>query len=195
MNNLLTTQPKDMHSDANALEFVMRRFLDRHGFITVGQVVSFNKEKNQVNIMPMLHAFTGSGSKVDGEVIYGIPVSRIQRGNSAIIMDPVPGDIGMMFICDRDISTIKETKKPALPGTNRMHSFSDAIYLGSILGEEPTQSIEFSDNIKITAPNGIEINGLKIHGDGKLQLVTGVVVDTHVHGGVESGGATTSPPE
>lgn len=35
----------------------------------------------------------------------------------------------------------------------------------------------------------VNINGLKVHSDGKLELVDGSIVDGHDHGGVISGEA------
>lgn len=67
--------------------------------------------------------------------------------------------------------------------------------MGGVLNGNPTQYVEFSDKINIISPSGINLNGVTIHPDGRLELVTGVIVDTHVHGGVESGGDTTSTPE
>ncbi|MGO4743969.1 oxidoreductase [Serratia quinivorans] len=193
MNNMLTTRTTDTNTDANTMEFVMRRFLDRHCFVTLCRVTAITD--SGLSIMPLLHAFTGSGDKVDGGTITGVPFFRLQSGVSAIIMDPFVGDIGLALICDRDISAIKQTGSAALPGSNRMHSLSDAVYLGGVLNQSPTQTIAFTDKIRITAPNGIVINGLEILPDGRLKLATGVIVDTHVHGGVESGGSTTSQPE
>ncbi|AOM39274.1 hypothetical protein [Xenorhabdus hominickii] len=78
-------------------------------------------------------------------------------------MNPVPGDIGLIAVCDQDISTVKVTKKSAMPGTGRTHNYSDAIYLGGVLNSEPTQYVEFTDNqINIVSPNKINVNAPQV---------------------------------
>ena len=59
---------------------------------------------------------------------------------------------------------------------------------------EPTEFVEFTGNgINIKSPGVVNINGLKILANGKLQLVDGSIVDGHDHGGVISGGSRTDP--
>lgn len=200
MADTLTTKPHNVSGEANTLEFIMRRFLDRHSFTTLCMVLEFDEDKKQVSVKPMVHEFTGAGDKIDNEVIHGIPVMRLQRGGSAVIMDPVPGDIGMMLSCDRDISVVKSTSAPALPGSNRMHSYSDAIYLGGVINGEPTQYIRFADDgLHIVAPKGLFIDGpvqttSTIIAAGDI-TAGGISLETHVHGGVESGNNSTSGPQ
>ncbi|CAI2109613.1 Uncharacterised protein [Serratia marcescens] len=195
MKNLFTVRPQDMLTEANSQDFIMRQFLLKHAFISLGLVRGVSESGDFVDVQPMIHGFSGGGDKIERGTIFGAPVWRLQRGSSAIIMKPMVGDIGLIAMCDRDISTVKSTKSPALPNSNRSHSYADAIYLGGVLNGAPTQYVEFSDKINIISPSGINLNGVTIHPDGRLELVTGVVVDTHVHGGVESGGDTTSTPE
>ncbi|MGL9734786.1 MAG: hypothetical protein ACR5LF_00670 [Symbiopectobacterium sp.] len=63
-------------------------------------------------------------------VVYNRPVYRAQRGNSAIIMNPVPEDIGWIAVCDRDNSVACANRKESVPGSCLAHSKSDAIYIG-----------------------------------------------------------------
>nr|WP_268747254.1 Gp138 family membrane-puncturing spike protein [Photorhabdus aegyptia] len=111
-----------------------------------------------VDVKPMVHNMTGTGRKIENGIIYNVPVFRLQRGNSAVIMNPVVGDIGLIAICDRDISSVRATKAPTLPGSKRTHNYSDAIYLGGVLNAEPQQYVEFVDNqVNIVSPNKINV--------------------------------------
>ncbi|NHB93160.1 Gp138 family membrane-puncturing spike protein [Photorhabdus cinerea] len=152
----LTTKPTDINSEANAFDFVMRQFLSQHVFITLGLIIKSNGKT--VDVKPMVHNMTGTGRKIENGIIYNVPVFRLQRGNSTVIMNPVVGDIGLIAICDRDISSIRATKAPALSGSKRTHNYSDAIYLGGVLNAEPQQYVEFIDNqISIVSPNKINV--------------------------------------
>ncbi|MEN4244490.1 Gp138 family membrane-puncturing spike protein [Serratia marcescens] len=147
----------DLNGDINAQDFIMRQFLGRHAFITLGRVINANGE--HVDIRPMVMAVAGDGSPIPHEVIYNVPVWRLQGGQSAVIMPPKAGDIGFIAICDRDISGVKATRQPAMPGSRRTHSLSDAIYLGGVLNGDPVQFVEFADQqINVTSPWKITLN-------------------------------------
>ncbi|OWO82068.1 oxidoreductase [Photorhabdus luminescens] len=134
----------------------MRQFLSQHVFITLSLIIKSNRKT--VDVKPMVHNMTEDGEKIENGVIYNVPIFRLQSGNSAVIMNPVVGDIGLIAICDRDISSVRATKAPALPGSKRTQNYSDAIYLGALLNTEPQQYIEFSDNqINIVSPNKVNV--------------------------------------
>jgi hypothetical protein len=83
---------------------------------------------------------------IPNSVVYNVPVWRLQRGNSAVIMDPVVGDIGIIASCDRDNSIVRANRKQSVPGSKRTHSKTDAIYFGGVLNNQPTQYVQFADN-------------------------------------------------
>lgn len=147
----------DLNDNINAQDFVLRQFLGRHAFITLGQVVKAKGES--VDIRPMVMSVAGDGSPISHEVIYNVPVWRLQGGQSAVIMPPKAGDIGFIAICDRDISAVKATRQPAMPGSKRTHSLSDALYLGGVLNGPPVQFVEFAEQkINIVSPWEIQLN-------------------------------------
>lgn len=171
--NLFTNRPQDTSSEANAQQFLMHQFLMGKAFITIALVTSVNSSGEVVSVKPMVEGFTGGGDRIPSGVVSGVPVWRLQRGASAVIMPPVVGDIGLIAICDRDITAVKATKEAALPGSNRTHSYSDAIYLGGVLNAEPSQYVKFSnDGIDIVSPLVVQVNGNKvvINADEKISL-------------------------
>ncbi|QNQ52557.1 oxidoreductase [Serratia liquefaciens] len=206
-NNLFTARPQDTTSDANVQEFLMHQFLMRASFINLVVVVGVSGDGNIVDVRQVVHGFTGTGDKIEKGIVFGVPVWRLQRGSSAVKMKPVVGDIGLAACCDRDITNVKKTKSPNLPGSNRSHSQADAIYLGGVLNQEPSQYIDFADGeIAIVSPVKVRINApiSLFEGDiavtGKVTATgdvvgAGISLSTHVHGGVESGGSNTSGPE
>lgn len=206
-SNLFTARPQDTTSDANVQDFLMHQFLMRSSFINLVVVVGVSDDGKVVDLRQIVHGFSGAGEKVEKGVVFGVPVWRLQRGNSAVMMDPVVGDIGLAACCDRDITNVKATGKPGLPGSNRTHSPADALYLGGVLNQEPTQYIHFADSeITIVSPTKVRINAPVSSFDGNVEVTgsltalgdvvgAGISLSTHVHGGVESGGDTTSTPE
>lgn len=171
--NLFTSTPQDTTTETNAQQFLMRQFIMGKAFITVALVTSVSDSGEFVSVKPMVDGFTGGGELIPNSVIYGVPVWRLQRGSSAVIMPPVEGDIGLIAICDRDITAVKKTKQSALPGSNRTHSYSDAIYLGGVLNSEPSQYVKFAnDGIDIASPLVVQVNGstVIVNADDKISL-------------------------
>ena len=173
MMNLFTNRPQDTSSEANAQQFLMHQFLMGKAFITIALVTSVNDSGEVVSVKPMVDGFTGGGDRIPAGVISGVPVWRLQRGASAVIMPPIEGDIGLIAICDRDITAVKATKDAALPGSNRTHSYSDAIYLGGVLNAEPSQYVKFAnDGIDIVSPLVVQVNGntVVVNAEEKISL-------------------------
>jgi len=176
--NLFTTRPQDTATDANSQQFLMNQFLMGKSFITLAVVTSVNESGEIVSVKPMVEGFTGGGELIQNSVIHGVPVWRLQRGASAVIMPPIVGDIGMIAICDRDITAVKKTKQAALPGSNRTHSYSDAIYLGGVLNAEPSQYVKFAnDGIDIVSPLVVQINGntVLVNAEDKISLNSPII--------------------
>ena len=119
-----------------------------------------------VDLQPLVDSVDASGVAWKHGVIHNVPYMRIQGGANGIILDPVAGDIGVALVCDRDISTVKNTQKVSPPGSNRKFDMSDMVYLMTIIGAAPTQYVQFNragitilspTKVKISAPN-IEID-------------------------------------
>lgn len=175
----------DLNGDINAQEFILSQFLGRHVFITLGQVV--NVKEGAIDIRPMVMAVAGDGAPIAHGVVYNVPVWRLQGGDSAVIMPPRVGDIGFLAICDRDISGVKATRQPSMPGSRRTHNLSDALYLGGVLNGPPVQFVEFADQqITVTSPWKISLNAPDIETNASCFavnadsiLLNGEVQSTH----------------
>ncbi len=190
------TPPQSNSNDGEAQAFMFAQFMNGLFFIELVQVmkVSGAAPNLVVDVLPLVTQRDHTGAMINNSQIYNVPVFRLQRGTSAVIMDPVEGDIGAILVCDKDNSGARANRKQSLPGTNRSHSKSDALYIGGFLNGEPTEYAEFTGTgINIKSPGTVDINGLKILPDGKLQLVDGSIVDGHKHGGITRGGAQTDP--
>lgn len=190
------TPPNAQTSDVEAFAFNFSRLLNSNFFIELVKItaVKGTAPNLTVDVLPLVTQIDPTGAMIENSVIYGCPVFRLQRGASAIIMDPVVGDIGMIAICDQDITTARTSRAPSVPGSKRRHSKADALYLGGFLNSQPTEYVQFTGSgININSSGPVNINGMKVLADGRLQLVGGAIVDEHDHGGVQSGGSRTNP--
>lgn len=180
-------------SDPESLKYIFQKLLSGAFFIELVQVIAIRGSAPNlvVDVLPLVARTGPSGAMIDNSPIYNVPVWRLQRGGSAVIMNPVAGDIGMIAVCDRDNSIARANRKPSVPGSKRTHSKSDAIYLGGLLNSQPTQFIEFADGaINITTPNPVNINC----STANITAPDGVNVTTplmHVSGNITAGGDIT----
>jgi hypothetical protein len=96
-----------------------------------------------VDVLPLVKMIDGLGNSSAHGKLVQLPYARIQGGGTAIICDPVKGDIGVAVFSDRDISAVKNSKKMSNPGSRRKHSLADGIYLFGVLNAAPTQYVRF----------------------------------------------------
>lgn len=151
-------------NDAESMAYAFEMLLSGHYFIELAKVVDIRGSVPNlvVDVLPLVSRKDRSGAMIRNSILYDIPVFRLQRGDSAIIMNPVIGDIGMIAVCDRDTSIARANRKESAPGSKRAHSKSDGLYLGGFLNQQPTQFIEFADDaINITSPNPVNITCTK----------------------------------
>ena len=124
-----------------------------------------------VDLQPLVNLVDASGNAIKHAVVHNAPYMRIQGGANGIIIDPVVGDIGIALICDRDISTVKNTSGISAPGSNRKFDISDMVYLSTIIGQAPTQYIQFnSAGITIHSPTKVTISAPNVEIDGSSQI-------------------------
>lgn len=160
MNNPYS-QSQNQSNDSDAFASSFNKLLNSNYFIRLATVTDVRGEAPNlvVDVLPLVAEVRSSDRTIiQGSQIYNIPVWRLQRGGSAIIMNPVVGDIGLIAVSDVDISVARSARKESVPGSLRSHSQSDAIYFGGVLNGQPTQFIEFTDGaINITSPNPVNI--------------------------------------
>lgn len=130
-----------------------------------------------VDVQPLVNQLDGQGNKTSHGTIYGIPVARNQGGGNAIINDPKTGDIGIIAVQDRDISSVKAKKGIANPGSFRQHDLADGVYHAAIINPAiPKQYVMFTDSGIVVAdtngnkltlgPSGFVMDGnLQVNGD------------------------------
>lgn len=196
----------DANSDFSAINFVVRQMMARLSTATLAQVKSVDTSKKEVSVQPLVAQVDGFGNATQHSIVYGIPYCRLQGGSNAIILDPVVGDIGVVVFASRDISAVKSAKGPANPGSRRRFSMADGLYIASVLGANPTNyikidtsngnvSVQTSGTLTIQASNvTLDASG-NLHVNGNVTTAAGIGLNEHIHTGVQSGPATSGPPQ
>lgn len=197
--------PQDATSDFDADAFQIRQQMYRMNTCTLVMVVTCTNvgglsKVGRVDIHPLVNQVDGNKIATPHGTIYNVPYFRYQGGANAIILDPKPGDIGMVAFADHDISSVVATGAQANPGTARRFAMADALYLGSFLGGEPTQWIRFSEEgieihsptqIKFDAPDiDLEAQTVEINATTSCTITTPTFTvngDTILNGGISQG--------
>lgn len=195
--------PNTFVGEYNRLIFIVKQALGKVRTATVVEVVACTNIDDAspvglVDVKPLVNQIDGNFNSWPHGTVYGLPYLRIQGGTNAIIIDPVPGDIGICVFADRDISKVKTTKKQSAPGSLREFDFADGMYLGGILNGAPQNYIQFKNNsITIKANSIIIDSNLTVNGTitatGDV-TANGTSVHTHTHGGVQTGSGNTGAP-
>jgi len=189
-------------AEVNAQEHLFRSLAAEMATATLGLVKAARPGGTAgasfVDIQPMVAQVDGAGNTVPHGIIHNVPVFRLQSGGNAVILDPVAGDIGIVVFASRDISVVKNSRAPSQPGSARRYDMADALYIGGVLNGGASQFVQFvaGGGINITATGPVNINtsgAVAITSSGLTH--NGVNVgETHVHGGVQTGGANTIGP-
>lgn len=210
-------------SEYNKLTFVIAQMLSGRSTAAVVRVEAVNPPDDPlgaagtVDVLPLVAQINGAGEPTPHGTVFGLPYFRLQGGTNAIVMDPKVGDLGLAVFADRDISSVKVTKGPANPGSRRQADMADGLYFGGFLNGVPAQYVRFSaDGIDIVSPTRIllEAPAIDMRGPegGTLVTVTGsanvsgrvdatggvtgadIVLETHIHSGVQPGSGNTGQP-
>lgn len=182
-------------SDYNATKFIIDAALAKLQTVTIAKVVAVHgggvAPVGSVDIRVLVNIMSGNQIAIPHGVIYGVPFVRIQGGPNAFICDPVTGDIGLIHFASRDISAVKATKGAANPGSRRSFDWADAIYVGGMLNNTPTQYLEMSSggvlllsptSITLQSPNNIVSGPLEVTGNTTFDASVDIEGNLNVDG-------------
>lgn len=205
----------------NRLEFAIRMVQGRQATATLVKVLAVSPgptdgEPPRVDVQPLVSQVDGAGNGTPHGTIHDLPCFRYQAGGCAVIIDPVVGDIGLAVFAHTDISSVKATRAAALPGSRRRFDWSDGMYLGAMLGAQPTSYVKIGpDGVTVQADAGLPVTvrttgtvtidaptvaltgDLTVQGDimtGPGSTFNGKSFDSHTHSGVTTGTGTSGPP-
>jgi hypothetical protein len=175
-------------SEYNAISFLIEQAMLKMQTVTLVKVIAVHSNgvgiTGTVDVQPMVNQMqagpNGTQTAIAHGTIYGVPFFRLQGGLSAFICDPVDGDIGLCGFAARDISSVKQTRAVANPGSQRTYDWADGLYVGGFINGVPTQYIQAlasAGGWKIVTPGDItlespltEVTGdLKVDGDTTLE--------------------------
>jgi hypothetical protein len=176
--------PYTLASGYNQLEFIVRRIISEmvntSAIVRVDGCTSQGPEgpAGTVSATPLVAQTDAEGNALPMTQIPSMPHGRVQGGIAALIIDPVPGDIGVASFCKSDSSTVKPgTSEPQRPGSFRNFDQADGMLVATVSNKAPEVWIEIRQDktIIIHAPEGCAIKTDKI---AEIKAGEGIVLDT-----------------
>lgn len=112
---------------------VLRKHLQNTDDMLPARVVSFDRTLNVATVQPLIQMVDTDGNRISRAQVAAIPVLAIGGGNFVLSFPLQAGDMGWVKANDRDISLFLQSYKETAPNTQRMHSFSDAVFIPDVM--------------------------------------------------------------
>lgn len=134
-----------------------------------------------VTVKPLVKQTSAKGETLENCEFFRVPYYRAQAGTAAVVLDPVPGDVGIVVFTKSDSSGVGQGQKEAVPPASyRKFDLANGFYVSSHLNKAPETWIELGQGHDIT-----------IHGPAtvtiKTQNCTVEAPETHITGNVTIG--------
>ena len=208
--------PAEVQTDAGALGFIINKFLVGLEKVAPAKVISYDRTTNRAVVQILQYGITSDGEKIARQQINNIPVLMLSGGGFTFSFPIKEGNTGWILSADRDISTYKQNPDMFTPATYQIHKYKDGFFIpdmtntGFSLSEDDTNAVILtstdgttkvsikSGTVTITAPSAVINGDLTVSGtitaSGDV-VGAGISLNTHTHGGVETGGSSTGTPQ
>lgn len=179
--------PFDTASEYSTFHFAVRQIMSSMRTATLMQVSAVTgggpNADCYVSAKPLVKITDGLNNASSHGTVNNLLVWRMRTGQAGFIADPVAGDIGLVVVCDRDISAVKNSGAESPPGSRRRFDMADGIYFGAMLNTTLTTYLQLlaagmnyldaSGNTLVGNSSGLVINGTTIPQGGSGTGVSG----------------------
>lgn len=210
-NQIPSVDFADLGTLGGTFRAILKKWLQATDGMLPATVIAVSDDRNWVTVEPNILVLGTDGSTTVRGQIAKVPVFTMGAGNFVLSWPIKPGDLGWIQANDRDISLYVQANQQAQPNTDRLHSFSDAVFYPDkarqwTLADEDAdravwQSLDGTvkvamgtDKIKITHPTLVEIDCPLVHVIGGDVRADSISLKTHTHSGVTTGSGNTGPP-
>lgn len=166
---------------------------------SIVKVLKFDDANMTVDVQP-LNKEEIDGAYASAAPLMAVPVAMLCCGTYTIRPWYERGDVGMVVYNDGDAENALEAGDEVEPNTSRNHAPEDSFFIGGIAPEGKAPKGLPREAVVVSAGSvylAVTKDGILIKGDVDMQgtfTLNGIVLNTHVHGGVQTGGGSTSGP-
>lgn len=184
-------------SDLNRLEFLIK-VLQRDISTAIPVIITAvqagdTNAAGYVDARPLVAQVDAWGKALPMATLHHLPYFRLQAGRAGIVLDPVPGDIGLAVFAQSDCSTLKQGQtETTQPGSWRKFDQADGFYIGGFINTQIDTYVRLAQDgsVNITAPGNVTIDAPTVTYSGDI-ICGGFSYLGHTHTGVH--GETSTP--
>lgn len=133
LGNNPNIDPANNDTLAGTLRSVFSQLMRNVDGMLPARVLRYDRDTNKVQVEVLIAMITTSNQQVSRAQIANIPVINLGGGGFLINFPLKVGDLGFIMANDRDISLFLQSFSESPPNTNRVKSFSDSIFIPSVL--------------------------------------------------------------
>ena len=155
--NKMNANPEVFVNEANGLLFMIESVVNGVNTADIVKVTKVDSANKTLSVIPVVSQLNSENDKEPQSEIHGIKYIQWQFGKNAIEATPEAGDIGLLVICKKDISSIES----GIVATKRKFCPADGIYIGGLCGLNgtPTQLIKFdATGITVSSQTAVNVN-------------------------------------
>lgn len=130
--------PADNDTLAGVLRFAFSQLMRSVDGMLPARVLAYDRAANRVQVELLIAMVSTSGTQVSRAQIANIPVINFGGGGYILNFPLTVGDLGFVLANDRDISLFLQNYSEAPPNTMRVKSFSDGVFIPSVLANYTT---------------------------------------------------------
>ena len=169
------------------------------------RIISFDPATKTASVEIGLKMVNADDTQSEYPPLVDCPCLFTRGGGFHLVHPYKAGDKGIVLFSDRCFDGWFQAGQVAPPMDFRVHSMSDAYFIGGadclddvspIIGN--AMFIGKDDNsagVTIKASGDIDLNGVNISPSGIITLPDGTILNSHVHGNVQSGNSNTGGPQ
>ena len=134
LGNNPNINPADNDTLAGTLRFAFSQLMRSVDGMLPARVLAYDRIANTVQVQLLIAMVSTSGTQVSRAQIANIPVINFGGGGYILNFPLTAGDLGFVLANDRDISLFLQSNAESPPNTQRVKSFSDGVFIPSVLG-------------------------------------------------------------
>ena len=169
------------------------------------RIVSFDPATKTASVEIGLKMVNADDTQSEYPPLVDCPCLFTRGGGFHLVHPYKAGDKGIVLFSDRCFDGWFQAGQVAPPMDFRVHSMSDAYFIGGADCLDDVSPIvsdamfigkdDNSAGVTINASGDIDLNGVNISPSGIITLPDGTILNSHVHGNVQSGNSTTGEPQ
>ena len=169
------------------------------------RIVSFDPATKTASVEIGLKMVNADDTQSEYPPLVDCPCLFTRGGGFHLVHPYKAGDKGIVLFSDRCFDGWFQAGQVAPPMDFRVHSMSDAYFIGGadclddvspiVSGAMFIGKDDNSAGVTIKASGDIDLNGVNISPSGIITLPDGTILNSHVHGNVQSGNSNTGEPQ